>query len=986
MRLATENRYVGLLVVLWFICPGVSHAASSAGHAVGWNEGDLPAPFRTRFGPHLTLMLENNSYAQLHGDPLTEEHVRRARADLARLDESGLGESREAAEIVEYYLVIFQRGGRPADPEMRELAERLVRLREKLGPNETAVAIAYTALGIAREVSGDLMGAESAYSRAHDIELPAIPRSRIHRLRAAVLARSGDFVRARLMLESLIERVESTRGPRSPKRSDGLGWMGALLVALGDHETAKPLLERALARPRQTAVRAVSHGNNLAIVFAAAGDDVEAERGFRRALQAEDAVYGPMRYQTAITRYNLALLRAAVGDLAGGLRLLQLVVQVQEDYLGLRHPDLAMSLLARANILVRLGDYETAGPLFERSIAIQREIGESTSPHLPFSLASFARFLQATGAETRALELSLEAERLARRQFKRNAAALSHREALLFETLYGAGLDVALTYLTSRDEEVDPTIAGRVWEQLARSRSIVLDEMVSRQRIVTASRDTESLELRAALARLRHRLARVALEAVAEKNAGPYLERLRQARSEKERLERALARGGFGGGEETGDAIGLDAVAEVLKDGTALVSYARYDHLERETPSYAALVLPPGTRFVRVLDLGAARAVDPLVAKWRRSIEDDPRRSPEGSESAEQDYRAVADPLRRALWDPVVEVFGDAEQVLIVPDGPIHLVNFAALPSSEDRYLIDSGPLLHYLSTERDVLEKSRERRAADGLLALGGPDFDAASRRATRVRGAETTYDLVYRSSLRGCRHDGIEAFPRLPGAEKEVRTLEKLWNRQRAEGDGSAGDALALTGRGATEAAFKQLSPRYRVAHLATHGFLLARACDGARADESLAVPVEDAPLLLSGLALAGANKTPDARTRDLEDGMLTAEEIASLDLTRVEWVVLSGCETGLGELRPGEGVLGLRRSFEIAGAGSLITSLWPVDDDAARLWMEKLYRARLDGRSTAESVREASLGMLREARAHHNSTHPFSWGAFVGVGDWR
>jgi CHAT domain-containing protein len=123
------------------------------------------------------------------------------------------------------------------------------------------------------------------------------------------------------------------------------------------------------------------------------------------------------------------------------------------------------------------------------------------------------------------------------------------------------------------------------------------------------------------------------------------------------------------------------------------------------------------------------------------------------------------------------------------------------------------------------------------------------------------------------------------------------------------------------------------------------------------------------------------------DAEDGVLTAEEIASLDLTAVDWVVvLSACETGVGRLRAGEGVLGLRRAFQTAGADSLIMSLWRVEDDATTFWMQSLYEARLVGRSTAEAVRDASLKSLEDARAAGRNTHPFTWGAFVATGDWR
>ncbi len=118
-----------------------------------------------------------------------------------------------------------------------------------------------------------------------------------------------------------------------------------------------------------------------------------------------------------------------------------------------------------------------------------------------------------------------------------------------------------------------------------------------------------------------------------------------------------------------------------------------------------------------------------------------------------------------------------------------------------------------------------------------------------------------------------------------------------------------------------------------------------------------------------------------------MLTAEEVAALNLNGVEWAVLSGCDTGVGEIRAGEGVFGLRRAFQVAGARTVIMSLWPVEDQATDQWMSALYEDRFTKKlSTVDAVREAGLAVLRVRRTKGLSAHPFYWAAFVGAGDWR
>jgi CHAT domain-containing protein len=156
--------------------------------------------------------------------------------------------------------------------------------------------------------------------------------------------------------------------------------------------------------------------------------------------------------------------------------------------------------------------------------------------------------------------------------------------------------------------------------------------------------------------------------------------------------------------------------------------------------------------------------------------------------------------------------------------------------------------------------------------------------------------------------------------------------------------------------------------------------------RIDDIASPMTGEHPLRLAGLALSGANHRSAAGV-DREDGILTAEEIAALDLTGAEWVVLSACETGRGEVQAGEGILGLRRAFQVAGAGTLIMSLWPVGDEEAREWMKALYEARLGrGLDTAEAVRAAYLSVLRRRREAGLDTHPFHWAPFVPSGAWR
>jgi CHAT domain-containing protein len=263
-------------------------------------------------------------------------------------------------------------------------------------------------------------------------------------------------------------------------------------------------------------------------------------------------------------------------------------------------------------------------------------------------------------------------------------------------------------------------------------------------------------------------------------------------------------------------------------------------------------------------------------------------------------------------------------------------------------------------------------------------PRAEAASRRGAFSRSSCKDFEQLTWSSL--------------DGAEAEAEELVALWGRVGSSSGMSnprrSGNVVLLKGREATESALRQHMQTSSVVHLATHGFFVADRCSSALEDKdtveqvSLAVSWQPSPepgenpLWLSGLVFAGGNHRGFARPGE-DDGILTAQEIAALDLSGVEWAVLSACETGLGEVRAGEGVFGLQRAFQIAGADTVIMSLWSVDDRATHDWMKRLYTARLsEGSSTAESVRQASLSLLHS----REMSHPLFWGAFMASGDWR
>jgi CHAT domain-containing protein len=198
--------------------------------------------------------------------------------------------------------------------------------------------------------------------------------------------------------------------------------------------------------------------------------------------------------------------------------------------------------------------------------------------------------------------------------------------------------------------------------------------------------------------------------------------------------------------------------------------------------------------------------------------------------------------------------------------------------------------------------------------------------------------------------------------------------------------------TGEAASEELFRREAARHGAVHVATHGYFASEECASALAAKSRKEvgldPLEAGilggnPLLLSGLILAGAGRGDDPSG---DDGVLTAEEIAGLDLSGVRLAVLSACDTGQGKIAIAEGVFGLRRALEIAGVRAVLMSLWRVPDREARRWMKSFYTELFAGAAPEAASRAASLEALRRLRDRGQPTHPYLWAGFVAAGDWR
>jgi CHAT domain-containing protein/tetratricopeptide (TPR) repeat protein len=921
--------------------------------------------------------------------------------------------------------------------QSRKVSERAVEIAERtLRPDHPTVALALRYLAATLADLGDFGQSLTLKRRALEIANRNFGANHhvtgeyLHSLGLAELDQ-GDYSAARRHFQQALDAYETRYGRWHEYIASVVALLAEIDANLGDYANARREQSRALAIRER--IGGLNHPlvamalTDLARIYREEGAPEEALRLLERALAIREAVLRPQHRDVARTLADLASALMQIGRTTRAQALAGRALTIWEQLDAPHAPEYATVLALYAEIQRNLGNLQAAKEHYERALRIWARVFGISHPSYAEAQSQLALTFANLRETSSALSTAVGAEATGRDHLRLMLRSLPERQALNYAAGRPRGLHLVLSMSDATPDAIPFALDG-----LIRSRALVLDEVAARQTVGHAASeqpDSPWVALRSA----QQRLANLMVRGPGLMSPSQYMAVVEAARRESERAEQALAERSAGFRAERSRAqIGLAEVRASLPAESALVSFVRYERSElgpppparasdaavrfdRVVPSYMALVLPPSGHAVAV-PLGTAAAIDALVREWRRGI------AAGGSElekALRRPSRVSGAALRKLVWDPIARHIADARRVFVVPDGTLNLVPLVALPIGQTEYLLENGPILHYLSAERDLVPGEESAPVGEGFLAVGGPSFDDAAQFAALAkplpsrmagntqssgRAAGSPTSMPFRGLGADCPSFQSLRFEMLPASTREVNDIAKLWKEFGPDPTSTAGARPILTGSHADEKTFKRIGPGRRVLHLATHGFFLGGDCtsarEGTRAVGGLVstkaaqaskkpgpriVNVEN-PLLLSGLAMAGANHRAAARA-DEEDGILTAEEVASLNLEGTEWAVLSACDTGLGEIKAGEGVFGLRRAFQIAGARTVIMSLWSVEDRSAMEWMRALYEGRLrHNLNTADAVREASLTVLRQRRARGQSVHPFYWAGFVASGDWR
>ena len=728
--------------------------------------------------------------------------------------------------------------------------------------------------------------------------------------------------------------------------------LGNTLRVTGELQRARAALTETLAIERADAVPNVgalaAHLNQLGYVDELIDGCGVAMPRYREALELGEKQFGTDNVRIAVALVNIGGCELKLRNYDAAQAIFEREGHLQETAYGLHHPAVARSRFNLADLALRKHDYAGAQAHLRDALALLPSEAGSRATTSIAAHRALAQALHGIGRDDEAFAEAVIAETARQQLLRRTGANLGEAHALAFKDSLTGALDLALALAARHPEHGH---AATAWQLQIGARQLVTRLVTARLQAVRHDADADSEKTWLAW----ESASRAYGDAVLAHESGKVdTAALRQRSQALDEAERALAHR-IGASAQTLSAAPLDVAAlqAALPPAGALVAYAigaaePWDDAQpsAERRLYAFDIAPGGEPTLR--DLGPAAAANAAINDWTAALRD-----PASDDAA----RATSgERVRHAIWDPLA-MPASVRRVFIVPEGDVHRVAWMALPLAQGLWA-ESGLVANLLGGERELVERRVDPVNAERLLLVGAPPLDANGTTADPAcpRGADD-----------------------LRGAEQELSALRSMWHTLDAHAP-----LRVLAGRDATKDAVRTEAARSRTLHFATHAFAGDSPC---LADLLATRSVHLAPAHagnardLNGLVLAPARSHAGAS----DSGILTAADIAALKLDGVDGVTLAACDTGLGPVLADEGVFGLARAFRVAGARSVVMSLWQIDDAATADLVQRFYRARFAAHDdVATALATAARETLAARRARGESTHPYYWAAFVASGD--
>jgi len=806
----------------------------------------------------------------------------------------------------------------------------------------------------------------------------------------------GQYARAEPLYQRSLAILEAILGKDHPDVANRLSNLAELYRAMEQPAKAEPLLLRSLAireaKLGKDHLDVANSLHNLSLLYWSMGQYGRAEPLGLRSLAILEARLGKDHLLVASSLNNLARICRAQGQYARAEPLLLRSLAIREAQLGKDHPAVATTLNHLGVLYKSMDQPARAEPYYQRCLTISEARLGPEHPYVLTDLNNLAELEEAADQTGKAVALFERARRGSRRYVAQILPVLSEAEQATFlnqaeQRAFHKALALGLRH--AREEKL--TACSAAW--LLNGKAVAQQSLAEAALLTRDRSDTALADLTQQLRQLRQQLAQLTLITAKPGQEG----QLKQQREELSRREQELARrlrqaGGRAG--QNVDWVELDDLRRSLPPDAVFIDLvrceffdfqARADQRQWLSTRYAAWITPPQGE-VRLLDLGPAAPNESAVKAVRQALAAAPttiRR--QGEPDSESETRQLLDALSRRVLQPLLPHVADSRRWFLSPDSDLWLVPWAALTLPNGKYAVEDHTI-SYVVSGRDLVHASRRARVqTQAPLVLADPDFDlgldqAAVETRKLLRGQELPSEA---RGLSQALHLGSIA--RLPGTAAEAEAVAPKLKQFAGAEPRLYTDKQALAG-------VFQAARNPRVVVLSTHGFVLPDQDNGPTPGERRSAEANNRrspstsnwenPLLRCGLLLAGCNNAAQAKEGE-DNGVLTGLQIVGTDLRGCELVVLSACETGLGDVRNGEGVAGLRQAFQLAGAESVVATLWQIPDQQSAQLMIKFFDNLANKQSKADALRNAQLDLIKARREKNAAAHPFFWAAFTLTG---
>lgn len=743
--------------------------------------------------------------------------------------------------------------------------------------------------------------------------------------------------------------------------------LGLLYFKMGNYERAEKFyIDTKAIRVKESGEKHANYANilgNLGLLYFNMSDYEKSEKYYLEAKVIFEKVLGKNHYRYANILGNLGLLYFNMSNYEESEKYYLETKVIFEKVLSKNHPRYANTLEKLGDFYFKMSNYGKAEKNHLKAKKIrEKELGTSHPSYLE-SLKNLANVYFKMKNYEEAEKFYLEAYKVCVQQINTAFSFLSNQEK---ENFIKNKIESLTHQLQEAVFEIQSTKLYEMQYNLALlTKGLQLQTDISTLKFILAENDSTLLKNYDELLDIRRYLSKQYERPITERDSTFIVEKENQ----QQELEKTLARASteFRANEELYK-INAQNIQKSLQKNEAAIEFIHFNKTETDSVMYAAAILLPFIEEVHYIPLFEEKELEQLTAHIDNTVKiiNQLYRGNNSEGVVPKDKQKLSQQLYKLIWQPLDSLLENTQTIYYSPSGLLHRLNMAAIPIDSTNRLSDRYEL-RQLSSTREIVLKDIPFQNTDALV-FGGIDYDLYHTFQEDVIDStenQASSNFVY-DDVRSI-NDGKNWKP-LTGAEEEAENINLLLNKAKF-------NSQVFQDGDATEEQFKTIgtitaSPR--VLHLATHGFFFP--------DVDTLKHYRDNPMLRSGLILAGANYAWEhgQAPPNKENGILTAYEISQMNLSQTELVVLSACETGLGDIKGSEGVFGLRRAFKKAGAKYLIISLWNVPDEQTKELMVSFYKKWLTEKMDIPTAFRAAQQEMRKAY----SDKPYNWAGFVLV----